>query len=250
MPTTSAAGNSTDIAAQPTRIPGVLLGLGLGGFVDGIVVHQLFQWHHMISDTHDHPVTTVAGLEANTFADGLFHVGTWILVLAGTMSMLLAWRHGRLAPSWRSQIGLLLTGWGLFNLVEGLINHQILGIHHVYETGVKSASKIPHVHGLSPARGTTAAPPRLDPVGRRWTQPDPPRRRRGDGQGPRRFPCSLSIRSTKEEPNSVPAASPRLPRSTSPWLPVNIHMPTPGVPRRTLRQVRTAPGPHPPDWSR
>jgi uncharacterized membrane protein len=131
MPTTSAAGNSTDIAAQPTRIPGVLLGLGLGGFVDGIVVHQLFQWHHLISATHDHPVTTVAGLEANTFADGLFHMGTWILVLAGTMSMLLAWRRGRLAPSWRSQIGLLLAGWGSFNLVEGMVNHQILGIHHV-----------------------------------------------------------------------------------------------------------------------
>lgn len=131
MPTISAAGNSTDMAAQPTRIPGVLLGLGLGGFVDGIVIHQLFQWHHMISDTHDHPVTTVAGLEANTFADGLFHMGAWILVLAGTMSMLLAWRRGRLAPSWRSQIGLLLAGWGLFNLAEGLVNHQILGIHHV-----------------------------------------------------------------------------------------------------------------------
>ena len=51
------------------------------------------------------------------------------------------------------------------------------------------------------------------------TQPDHPRRKCGDGQEPRRFPCSLSIRSTKEEPNSVPAASPRLPRSTSPWPP-------------------------------
>src|SRR5215212_10407320 len=27
--------------------PGVVLGLGLGGFVDGIVLHQVLQWHHM-----------------------------------------------------------------------------------------------------------------------------------------------------------------------------------------------------------
>jgi hypothetical protein len=46
-----------------------------------------------------------------------------------------------------------------------------------------------------------------------------PRRKRGTGQGPERFPCSRTTRSTKEEPNSVPAASPQLPRSTSPWPP-------------------------------
>ena len=26
---------------------------------------------------------------------------------------------------------MLLAGWGLFNVVEGLIDHEILGIHHV-----------------------------------------------------------------------------------------------------------------------
>ena len=31
------------------------------------------------------------------------------------------------------------------------------------------------MHGLSPARSTTAAPPRPGPIGRRWTQPEPPR---------------------------------------------------------------------------
>ncbi|HEX2578333.1 MAG TPA: DUF2243 domain-containing protein, partial [Aquihabitans sp.] len=59
------------------KLPGVLLGVGLGGFVDGIVLHQVLQWHHVLSDTGDHPTTTVAGLEANTLADGVFHAGTW-----------------------------------------------------------------------------------------------------------------------------------------------------------------------------
>jgi uncharacterized membrane protein len=26
---------------------------------------------------------------------------------------------------------MLMAGWGVFNVVEGLIDHQILGIHHV-----------------------------------------------------------------------------------------------------------------------
>ena len=51
-----------------------LFGVGLGGFVDGTVIHQLLQWHHMLTDTDAHPATMIAGLEANTLADGLFHV--------------------------------------------------------------------------------------------------------------------------------------------------------------------------------
>ena len=30
---------------------GVLLGLGLGGFFDGVVFHQLLGWHHLICTT-------------------------------------------------------------------------------------------------------------------------------------------------------------------------------------------------------
>ena len=31
-------------------------------------------------------------------------------------------------------VGTLLLGFGIFNLVERIIDHQILGIHHVNET--------------------------------------------------------------------------------------------------------------------
>jgi uncharacterized membrane protein len=121
----------TKAVRGPTRGPALLLGIGLGGFIDGIVIHQILQWHHMISHTEGNPVTTVAGLEANTLADGFFHVATWIFVVVGSTLMLVAWRQGRRAPSWRFHIGLLIAGWGIFNLVEGVINHQILGIHHL-----------------------------------------------------------------------------------------------------------------------
>lgn len=62
---------------------GVLLGLGLGGFFDGIVLHQLLQWHHMVTSEGRWPVTTVAGLKANTLGDGLFHVATYLATLLG-----------------------------------------------------------------------------------------------------------------------------------------------------------------------
>jgi uncharacterized membrane protein len=124
----------TDNPQRPRRAssaPGLLYGLGLGGFVDGIVLHQLLQWHHMVSDVGDHSMTTLSGLEANTVADGIFHVATWFLVLAGSLATLVQWRQGRLAPSWSFHVGSLLLGWGIFNLVEGIVNHHILGLHHV-----------------------------------------------------------------------------------------------------------------------
>jgi len=121
----------TRVPSGPPLLPALLLGLGLGGFVDGIVLHQILQWHHMISSTGGHPVTTLSGLQANTLGDGLFHLGTWLVLVAGLALQVSAWRHGRPAPRRRSQIGLMLAGWGVFNLVEGLVDHQLLGLHHV-----------------------------------------------------------------------------------------------------------------------
>ena len=111
--------------------PGMLLGFGLGGFVDGIVLHQLLQWHHMISSTDDNPVTTVAGLEANTVADGLFHAAAWLAVVAAV-----AWLWRRVHGEQRRGSGPALTsaaiaGWGAFNLTDGIVNHHLLGLHHV-----------------------------------------------------------------------------------------------------------------------
>jgi uncharacterized membrane protein len=108
------------------------MGLGLGGFLDGIVLHQVLQWHHMLTgENGGEPMSTVAGLEANMLVDGLFHLATWVLVALATLLTLRAWQRRELAPPWRAHFGLLLAGWGSFNVVEGLVDHQILGIHHV-----------------------------------------------------------------------------------------------------------------------
>jgi uncharacterized membrane protein len=119
---------------------GLLLGVGLGGFADGIVLHQILQWHHMLTGTGDdrlglpaYPATSVAGLETNTLWDGLFHATTWVFVVAGLWLLHRAWRAGQVPRARRVLLGLLLAGWGLFNLVEGTVDHHLLGIHHVRE---------------------------------------------------------------------------------------------------------------------
>ena len=117
--------------AGSSKAPAFLMGVGLGGFIDGIVLHQVLQWHHMLTDTGDYPSTTVVGLEANTLADGFFHLATWIVVVVALFLMVGVWRRGELAPPWRTHVGMLLAGWGGFNIVEGLIDHELLGIHHV-----------------------------------------------------------------------------------------------------------------------
>jgi uncharacterized membrane protein len=124
-----------DADTQCTRmtLAGIMLGLGLGGFFDGIVLHQILQWHHMLTSTGDHPATTVAGLEMNTLWDGLFHLGTYVLTIAGLWMLTRVLGDGDRAVPWSTSafLGLLLIGWGAFNVVEGLIDHHLLGIHHV-----------------------------------------------------------------------------------------------------------------------
>jgi uncharacterized membrane protein len=126
--------------ASVLRVPGVVLGIGLGGFVDGILLHQLLQWHHMLSSTDTDRIgvrfyspDTVPGLRMNTVWDGAFHVVCWLSVLIG-LALLYArvTRERRRVWGSRALWGWVLVGWGLFNVVEGLIDHQILGIHHVH----------------------------------------------------------------------------------------------------------------------
>jgi uncharacterized membrane protein len=122
--------------APDRRFPtsaGVLFGLGLGGFFDGIVLHQILQWHHMVTSA-GYPADTVENLRLNTLLDGLFHASTYIFVVLG---LVVLWRTAHRGHLWWSSkllIGTMLIGFGAFNLVEGVVNHHILGLHHVNET--------------------------------------------------------------------------------------------------------------------
>jgi uncharacterized membrane protein len=122
----------TGRAVAGIALPGAILGVGLGGFVDGIGLHQLLQWHHMLSSTSYSP-DTLSGLRMNTVWDGLFHTFTWLAVLIG-LGMLYSRVTRARGQLWRSRKlwGWILVGWCVFNLVEGVVDHHVLGIHHVH----------------------------------------------------------------------------------------------------------------------
>ncbi|MCD6044188.1 MAG: hypothetical protein K0R40_3791 [Burkholderiales bacterium] len=84
---------------ERARNAALLLGVGMGGFLDGIVLHQIAQWHQMLSAAVPPETMAVRGA-------------------------------GRL-PSTRSLCGYMLVGWGAFNLAEGIVDHHLLELHHV-----------------------------------------------------------------------------------------------------------------------
>ena len=109
---------------------GLILGIGMGGFVDGILLHQILQWHNMLSSMV--PPTDLVDMKYNMVWDGLFHALTWTMCAIGLGLLFRAGRRPEVPWSGRLLVGCLLGGWGLFNFVEGLIDHQALGIHHVH----------------------------------------------------------------------------------------------------------------------
>ena len=110
-------------------VAGILLGLGQAGFFDGIVFHQLLQWHHMFTNIES--TDTVSGLELNTLGDGLFHLVDWLFTLAGLVVLWLAVIRDKVELSTPVFIGSFCIGAGLFNVVEGILSHHVLQIHHV-----------------------------------------------------------------------------------------------------------------------
>src|SRR5687768_525364 len=117
-----------------SRSPGLVLGVGLGGFADGIALHQIAQWHNMGSAVL--PPTTMDAMRQNMTWDGLFHAVTWTVTLFGVYLLLNDARRGEPLPTARGFTGQLLLGWGLFNLVEGVVDHHVLNLHHVRDLPV------------------------------------------------------------------------------------------------------------------
>lgn len=111
---------------------GLLMGAGLGGFVDGIVFHQIAQAHAMLSARL--PPRTLATAMFNMFWDGIFHAGVWVLTVIGLLLLFRAGRRADVPWSGRTLLGALLAGWGSFNVVEGVLNHHLLRLHHVIES--------------------------------------------------------------------------------------------------------------------
>ena len=104
---------------------GFVLGFALGGFFDGILLHQVLQWHHLLS-----LVEGMDDLRLQILWDGYFHVLMYVIAVVGLWGL---WRsrnatHGE----WGSAlIGSVLLGFGVWNWVDIGLAHWIMGIHRV-----------------------------------------------------------------------------------------------------------------------
>lgn len=118
-------------SVRPVAIAGLVIGIGMGGFLDGILLHQVFQFHNMMSARV--PTDDLVGAKVNMVWDGLFHAGVWVATAIGILLLFRAARHPDALLSGKALGAGALLGWGLFNLVEGTVDHHLLGLHHVYE---------------------------------------------------------------------------------------------------------------------
>src|SRR5919199_4314878 len=119
---TSAAGSAVRVETSAGRsvLSGLLVGLGVAGFLDETVFHQLLHWHHFYDKG-----TPEAGL----VSDGLFHAGSWVATVAGLFLFADLRRRGALAAGpWR---GALLVGLGGFELYDGIVQHKLLRLHQI-----------------------------------------------------------------------------------------------------------------------
>jgi uncharacterized membrane protein len=119
---------SAALRSRPLLVAAAVLGIGLGGFFDGILLHQVLQWHHLLSLV---PGEALRDLGNQILADGLFHVLMYGVTASG---LWLLWRRRRgLTESGTAGTlaGGALLGFGIWNLIDVGLFHWILGIHRI-----------------------------------------------------------------------------------------------------------------------
>ena len=116
----------TPPTGRPAFAAGVL-GFALGGFFDGIMLHQVLQWHHFLSLV---PGGALRDIRAQILADGLFHVAVYAVAALG---LWLLWRArgGLAAADGRRLLGAALLGFGAWQAVDVAGFHWVAGIHRI-----------------------------------------------------------------------------------------------------------------------
>lgn len=110
------------------RWAGFLLGFSLGGFFDGILLHQVLQWHHLLSNVE---AAALQDIRAQMLADGLFHV---LMYFIAAWALYLLWkaRADCSAPGAdRTLWAQALIGFGVWHVVDSVVSHWITGIHRI-----------------------------------------------------------------------------------------------------------------------
>jgi uncharacterized membrane protein len=118
------APRSLDQRVRTLLITGVILGIGLVGTLDEIVLHQLLQWHNLYVHTTEY---------WRIFIDGLFHAFSSAMLFAGAMRLWSGRRSISSVSSARPLVAGILYGMGGFNLYDGIVQHKLMQLHPVRE---------------------------------------------------------------------------------------------------------------------
>src|SRR4051794_5822367 len=90
---------------RASKIGPFVLGFAFSAFFDGILLHQVLQWHHLLSLVKGE---AFRDMRLQILADGLFHLASYFV--AGT-GMLLMWSSRRTALSDRVILAWTLLGF-------------------------------------------------------------------------------------------------------------------------------------------
>ncbi len=104
---------------------GMVVGAALGGFFDGILLHQILQWHHLLS-----LVPGIDDLRTQILWDGYFHALMYGIAVVGLWGLWRAQRAGK-GGSGRELGAALLFGCGVWNVLDVVLFHWIMGIHRI-----------------------------------------------------------------------------------------------------------------------
>ncbi|SEO42842.1 Uncharacterized membrane protein [Halogranum amylolyticum] len=119
--------------ATQSVVGAVVFGFGLSGLVDVLFLHHVLQLHHLVSNVYD--PSTLSGLRMNILADGLFSLT--MLAVAGVGGGLVWAAERRAAAPLRLKplAGATVLGVGLFDLLDVVVDHMLLGVHHATHSG-------------------------------------------------------------------------------------------------------------------
>jgi uncharacterized membrane protein len=153
---------------DPLLVGGLLIGIGLAGTLDEVLLHQLLQWHHL----YDRGTPRMGIL-----SDGLFHLASTAVLVLGVVIALGstggAVRRARSEPAdasdagrGRRLLGAVLVGTGGFNLYDATVQHKLLRLHQVradtdnllpYDLGFGGVALALCLVGLALLRGSRAS---------------------------------------------------------------------------------------------
>lgn len=110
------------------KLAGLLLGFSLGGFFDGILLHQILQWHHLLSSLRGGRFDDI---RVQIFADGLFHLLMYAVAIVGLVYLRRTRREFAMRGADRLLLASALIGFGAWHVIDAVVSHWLLGIHRV-----------------------------------------------------------------------------------------------------------------------